>query len=153
MGCKGVYITRTSLLGVHTLLNLAQLRWTGHVIRMPDERPQKKVFYGGRKALTRWLKRNATKTTLKPHFKISIFQLSPGNRLQRIEQGGVASSTKEPHKLNQRESVKLKESVKNGKQEPRIHSLNSHALFATDSLELKLAYTSINEHTQSNINT
>ena len=40
--------------------------------------------------------------------------------------------------LNQRECVKLKESVENGKQEPMDHHLtrhspNSHALFATDS--------------------
>ena len=61
----------------------------------------------------------------------------PGNRLQRIEKSGVALSTKEPHNLNQREFVKLKESVKNGKQEPRINhrtrqSPNSHALFATE---------------------
>ena len=62
-------------------------------------------------------KRNATKTPLKPPLRISIFQLSPGNRLHRNEQSGVASSTKEPHNLNQRESVKLKESVKSGKQE------------------------------------
>ena len=46
--------------------------------------------------------------------------------------------------LKQRESVKLKGSVKKGKQEPRGHhqtqqSPNSLALFATDSLELKLA--------------
>ena len=27
-------------------LKLAQLRWIGHVIRMPDERLPKKVFYG-----------------------------------------------------------------------------------------------------------
>ena len=54
-------------------------------------------------------KRNATKTPLKPRLRISLFQLSPGNRLHRIEQSGVASSTKEPHNLNQRESVKLKE--------------------------------------------
>ena len=97
-------------------------------------------------------KRNATKTPLKPRLRISIFQLSPGNRLLRIEQSGVASSTKVPPNLKKRESVKLKGSVKKGKQEPKNHhqsqhSPNSHALFATDSLELKLAYTAINEHT------
>ena len=97
-------------------------------------------------------KRNATKIPLKPPLRISISQLSPGNSLHRIEQSDVASSTKEPHNLNQREYVKLKESVKSGKQEPRIHhqtwhSPNSHVLFATDSFELKLAYTAINEHT------
>ena len=30
---------------MHAVLKLAQLRWTGHVIRTPDERPPKKVFY------------------------------------------------------------------------------------------------------------
>ena len=60
-------------------------------------------------------KRNARKTPLKPRLRISIFQLSPANRLLRIEQSGVASSTKVPLNLKQRESVKLKESVKIGK--------------------------------------
>ena len=88
-------------------------------------------------------KRNATKTPLKPCFRISIFQLSPGNSLHRIEQSGAVSSTKEPHSLKQKEFVKLKESAKNGKQEPRDHqtrhSPSSIALFATDSLVVKLA--------------
>ena len=66
-------------------------------------------------------KRNATKTPLKPRLRISIFQLSPGNRLLTIEQSGVASSIKVPPNLKQRESVKLKGSVKKGKQEPRDH--------------------------------
>ena len=93
-----------------------------------------------------------TLTPLKPRLRISIFQLIPGNRLLRIEQSGVASSTKVPPNLKKRESVKLKGSVKKGKQEPKNHhqsqhSPNSHAQFATDSLELKLAYTAINEHT------
>ena len=52
-------------------------------------------------------KRNAIKTSLKPRLRISIYQLSLGNRL-RIEQSGVASSTKVPPYLKQRESLKLK---------------------------------------------
>ena len=95
---------------------------------------------------------NATKIPLKPCLRISLFQLSRRNRLHRIKQSGVASLTKELHNLIQREYVKLKGSAKNGKQEQRdhhqtCHCPNSHALFATDSLELKLANTAINEHT------
>ena len=73
------------------------------------------------------------------------------NRLLRIKQSGVASSTKVPPNLKQRESLKLKGRVKKEKQEPRDHhqtqhSPNSLAVFATDSLELKLALTAINKH-------
>ena len=50
-------------------------------------------------------KRIATKIPLKPHLKISIFQLTPGSRLHRIEQRGVASSKTEQLSMKQRQSA------------------------------------------------
>ena len=41
-------LKRTGMQSVHILLKLAQLRWTGHVTRMPDERLPKKILYGKR---------------------------------------------------------------------------------------------------------
>ena len=39
-------LKRAGMQSVHTLLKLSQLRWTGHVTRMPDERLPKKILYG-----------------------------------------------------------------------------------------------------------
>ena len=36
----------TGMRSVHTLLKLAQLRWAGHVTRMPEERLPKNLLYG-----------------------------------------------------------------------------------------------------------
>ena len=41
-------LKRAGMQSVHILLKLAQLRWTGHVTRMPDERLPKKILYGKR---------------------------------------------------------------------------------------------------------
>ena len=127
MHCNRNWVNSTASMKV--LLKLAHLRWAGHVTRTSDEGLPKKVFYRNcRKESThKVVKRNTTKTPLNESWK----------QLHSIEQSGIASSTKEPQSLNQRESVKLKESV-DGKQEPRghhltRHSLNSHALFATNS--------------------
>ena len=37
---------REVMQSAHTLLNLAQLGWTGHVTRLPNERLPKRVYYG-----------------------------------------------------------------------------------------------------------
>ena len=46
-------LKRAGMQSVHILLKMAQLRWTGHVTRMPDERLPKKILYmsshGGQK--------------------------------------------------------------------------------------------------------
>ena len=39
-------LKRAGMQSIHTLLKLAQLRWTGLVIRMPDEHLPKKILYG-----------------------------------------------------------------------------------------------------------
>ena len=43
-------LKRAGMQSIHTLLKLAQLRWTGHVTRMPDERLPKKILYGGKRS-------------------------------------------------------------------------------------------------------
>ena len=77
-------------------------------------------------------KRNATKASLKD---VNI-PTESWEQAAQDQQNGAASSTKVPPNLKQRESVKLKGSVKKGKQELRDHhqtwhSPNSLALFAT----------------------
>ena len=155
---------------VHTLLKLAQLRWTGYVTRKPDERLSKKVLY--------------VLVLVVVFFTSFIGQPYPYGELQegKRSQGGQKKRYKDALKASlkdfniptesweqaaqdrtkwrclinkgasQFEVRRICESEKKGKQEPRDHhqtrhSPNSPALFATDSLELNLAYTAINEHT------
>ena len=97
-------------------------------------------------------KRNAIKTPLKPRLRISIFQLSPGNRLLRIEQSSVPSSNKDAFQF---EAKRICEAERKGKERkaratgPSSDSAQSKftCSIATVSLELNLAYTAINEHT------
>ena len=87
-------LKRAGMQSVHTLLKLAQLRWAGHVTRMPEERLSKKSLYveleigkcshGGQK--------KRYKTHSKPPLRISTYQQSHGSKLHGTEQSGEASS-------------------------------------------------------------
>ena len=126
-------LKKANMQSVHTLWKLAHLRWTGHVTRMPDERLPKKVLYGEQQEGKR--SQGGQKKRYKDTLKASLKDFNipteswERNRLLRIEQSGVASSTKVPPNLKQREFVKLKGSVKKGKQEPRDHHQTAHSEF------------------------
>ena len=104
---------------MHTVLKLAQLRWTGHVIRMPDERLPKKVFYRelqeGKRSQGGQKKRY--KDTLKASLK--DFDIPMGSWEQTAQE---RSKWREQLSMKKkRESVKLKESAENAKPIPMGH--------------------------------
>ena len=61
-------LKKAGMQSMHTVLKLVHLRWTGHVIRMPDERLPKKVWRGNykRESALKVARRSATKTPSKP---------------------------------------------------------------------------------------
>ena len=101
---------------MHTVLKLAQLMWTGHVIRMPDKQLPKKVFYGelkeGKRSQGGQQKRyqDTLKDSLKD-FDIPMGPWEPTVQERSKWQGLIIRS------------VKLKESAENAKAIPMGHQL------------------------------
>ena len=105
---------------MHTVLKLAQLRWIGNVIIMPDERLLKKVFYGelqkGKRSQCGQKKRS--KNTLKSLFEgfrhtNGVFGTDCTEAIKVARSHQQRSSS-----VKERESVKLKESAESAKPRP-----------------------------------
>ena len=78
---------------IHTLLKLAQLRWIGHVTRMPDKRLPKKILYGepevGKRSHGGQKKRY--KDTLNASLKDFNIPTESWEQIAKIVQSGEAS--------------------------------------------------------------
>ena len=101
------------------------------------------------------VRRSDTRTPSKLPLKTSTYQLSHGNRLHKIVQSGEASLKGKLVNTKQKESAKPSRNVHSGKPELRHHQQSflpqaSLVLSATGSLELRLASSSILEHTNDN---
>ena len=132
---------------VHTLLKLAQLRWTGHVTRMPDERLQKKVQEGKR---SQGGQKKRYKDTLKASLKdfnipIESWEQVAQDRTKWRRLINKGASQFEAKRICEAER-KRKERKARAKG-PSSDSAQSELTCSICSLELKLAYTAINEHT------
>ena len=111
---------------MHIVLKLAQLEWTGHVIRMTDERLPKKVLYGelqvGKRSQGGQRKRykDTLKASLK-NFDIPIGSCEQTAQMRSKWRGlfnkGAALYDKK------RESVEMKESAENATPLPMGHQL------------------------------
>ena len=147
-------LKKAKMQSVHTLLKLAQLRWTGHVTRMPYERLPKKVLYGELQEgkCSQGGQNKRYKDTLKASLK--DFDI-PTESCEQAAQDRTKWRCLFNKGASQFEAKIICEAERKRKERkarakgPSSDSAQSEftCSIATDSLELKLAYTAINEHT------
>ena len=117
-------LKKAGMQSLHAVLKLAQLRWTGHVIRMPNERLPKKVLYGELQEGKR--SQDDQKKNYKDTLKASLkdFDIPIGSWEQTAHEPKWRGLINKGAALyEKRESVKLKESAENAKPIPTGHQL------------------------------
>ena len=139
---------------IHILLKLTQLRWTGHVTRMLDERLTKKILYGelqvGKRPHGDQKKRY--KDTLKASLKDFNIQTSWEQIAQdRTKWRGLIKRGAGEYEAKRIIEAEQKRAQRKAKAKASPIELSSSDLSATGSLELRLVSSAILEHT--NINT
>ena len=151
-------LKRAGMQNIHTLLKLAELRWTGLVTRMPDERLPTKILYGELQVGIRshGCQKKRYKDTLKASLKDFNIPLDSWEQIAQdhIKWRGLIKKG-ELVNTKQKESAKPSRNVHSGKPELRHHQQNSLpqtslVLSATGSLELRLVSSAILEHTNNN---
>ena len=141
-------LKKANMQSVHTLLELAQIRWTGHVTRMPDERLPKKVQLQEGKRSQGGQKKRCKDTLKASHKDFNI----PTESWEQAAQDRTKWRCLINKGASKFEAKRICEAERKRKERkarakgPSSDSAQSEslALFATDSLELKLAYTAIN---------
>ena len=118
-------LEKAGMQSTHSVLKLPQLRWTGHVIRMLDERLQKKVFSGELQEGKR--SQGGQKKRYKDSLKASLkdFDIPIGSWEQTAQERSKWRGfiNKGATLYEKREFVKLKESAENAKPIPMGHQL------------------------------
>ena len=150
-------LKRAGMQSIHTLLKLAQLRWTGHVTRMPDERLPKKTLYGELQVGKR--SNGGQKKRYKDTLKASLKDFNiPTESWEQIAQDRTKWRGLIKRGAGEYEAKRISEAeqnVHNRKPELGHHQQSflhqtSLVLSATGSLELRLVSSAILEHTNNN---
>ena len=129
---------------VYTLLKLAQLRWTGHVTKMPEERLPKKILYGeletGKRSHGGQKKRYKDTVTLKASLTDFNIPIESWEQVvqDRAKWRGLIRRGASEYEANRISEAEQKRAQRKSRAKASPIALTSVVLSATDSLELEL---------------
>ena len=142
---------------IHTLLKFAQLRWTGHVTRMPDERLPKKILYGELQVGKR--SHGGQKKRYKDTLKASLKDFNiPTESWEQIAQDRTkwrglikrGAGEYEAKRISEAEQKRAQRKARAKASPTELSSSDLSVLSETGSLELRLVSSAILEHTNNN---